>query len=45
MAERMVRENLLFFSGNKYEGEFKDWKYHGRGMFTWSDSDKYEGEF
>ena len=31
--------------GYKYEGWFKDWRYHNRGVFTWSNGDKYEGEF
>ena len=29
----------------RYEGEFKDGKYHGQGVFTWSDGARYEGEW
>ena len=31
--------------GGKYEGEYKDGKYHGQGTYTWSDGTKYVGEW
>jgi hypothetical protein len=30
---------------SKYEGEFKDGKYHGFGVFQRGDNMKYEGTF
>jgi hypothetical protein len=32
-------------SGDRYVGEFKNDKYHGRGTFTFADGDKYVGGF
>lgn len=32
-------------NGNKYVGEWKDNKYHGRGTYTYANGDKYVGEF
>ena len=29
----------------KYEGEWKDNKKNGRGIFTWVDGKKYDGEW
>jgi hypothetical protein len=29
----------------RYEGEFRDGKMHGRGIYTWPDDARYEGEF
>ena len=34
-----------FTSGNKYVGEFKDYKFHGQGTFTFANGDKYVGAF
>jgi len=31
--------------GNKYVGEWKDYKLHGQGTFTWPTGGKYIGEF
>lgn len=31
--------------GSHYEGEYKDGKLHGNGVYTWADGDRYEGEF
>ena len=32
-------------SGNKYVGQWKDYKRDGQGTFTWANGDKYVGEF
>ena len=31
--------------GNKYVGEYKDDKRHGKGTSTWANGDRYVGEF
>jgi hypothetical protein len=40
---------MIFSSGNKYVGEFKDGWYDGQGTFTWAsgewEGDKYVGEY
>ena len=36
---------IKFSSGNWYQGEFKEGKYNGLGIFKWSDGRKYEGLF
>ena len=28
-----------------YEGEWKNNKMHGKGIFTWKDGRRYEGEY
>ena len=30
-------------NGDKYVGEYKDDKYHGKGTFTFPDGSRYEG--
>lgn len=32
-------------NGDRYEGEFQNGKWHGRGLFISVDGDRYEGEF
>jgi hypothetical protein len=34
-----------FSDGIKYDGEWKDDKYHGKGLLIFPDGRKYEGEF
>ena len=36
---------ITYSNGDKYEGQFKDDKYHGQGTKIYSNGDKYEGEF
>tara|TARA_B110000902_G_C13763391_1_gene381454 strand:- start:81 stop:476 length:396 start_codon:yes stop_codon:yes gene_type:complete len=36
---------MIFSSGNKYVGEYKDGYYNGQGTLTWADGDKYVGEW
>ena len=31
--------------GETYTGEWKDNKMHGKGIFTWKDGRKYDGEY
>lgn len=35
----------IFISGDKYEGQFKDKKKHGKGTYYYPDGDIYEGEW
>lgn len=32
-------------NGDKYEGEFTNWKLNGKGTYTYANGDKYIGEF
>ena len=36
---------ITFSSGNSYQGELKEGKYNGLGIFKWYDGRKYEGRF
>ncbi len=36
---------LVFETGNKYKGEFKDGKRHGEGTFIWKSGAKYKGDW
>ena len=36
---------LLFPSGTKYEGEFRNGEFHGRGVLTFKSGYTYQGEF
>ncbi|MBT3368197.1 MAG: hypothetical protein HN416_13675 [Nitrospina sp.] len=29
-----IKNTTIFFNGIKYEGEFKDGKFHGQGVYT-----------
>ena len=31
-----------YLYGEKYEGDWKNGKYHGQGTYTWKDGQKYE---
>lgn len=31
--------------GSSYKGNFKDGLFHGQGVYTWANGDKYEGEW
>ena len=33
------------WKGNKYEGKFKNDRFHGEGTYTWSDGRKYLGSW
>ena len=33
------------FSGNVYSGQWKNGAKHGQGTYTWSDGEKYEGQW
>ena len=34
---------FTYNSGDKYEGQWKDWLHHGKGTYTWLEGDRYEG--
>lgn len=36
---------FLWDNGDKYEGEWKNYKFNGFGTYTWKDGGKYEGEW
>ncbi len=36
---------MTYPHGNKYVGEWRDYKFHGQGTFTFASSSKYVGEF
>ena len=36
---------MIYPDGRKYEGEWKDDKQHGYGVFSWADGRKYEGQY
>ena len=36
---------MIFASGDQYDGQFKNNKFHGKGKYTWNTGDVYEGGF
>ena len=36
---------MIWFDGSKYEGEWKDDKMNGSGIFTFFDGRTYDGEW
>lgn len=36
---------MTFSNGNRYEGELREGKPHGKGILTFADGRRYEGEF
>lgn len=36
---------MVFANGNKYDGEFKEGRYDGKGVFTWANGDYYDGDW
>ena len=34
---------MLFQTGSRYDGHWKDNRFHGRGKYNWSDGRMYEG--
>lgn len=36
---------MVFNSGNKYKGEFKNGERHGQGRFVWGSGAKYDGQW
>ena len=47
--EKGVKHNcygkMTLYGGRKYEGDFKDEKFHGMGTYTFVNGAKYVGEF
>ena len=36
---------VIYDNGDKYLGDYKDDKKHGKGIFTLPNGDKYEGDW
>ena len=36
---------FLYFKGNRYVGEWKEDRFHGKGSFKYLNGDSYEGEW
>ena len=36
---------MYWNDGDRYEGEWRNGKYEGKGIYYWNDGDRYEGEF
>ncbi len=36
---------MTYLSGNRYEGNYKNDKKHGNGIYEWADGRKYIGEY
>ena len=36
---------LIYSNGDRYEGDFINGMFHGKGVFIWANGDRYEGNF
>lgn len=36
---------LIYANGDRYEGDFINGMFHGKGVFIWAKGDRYEGDF
>ena len=41
----MCKETYILKNGDKYVGQFKDGKYHGKGTYIFKNGNKYVGDF
>ena len=41
----LTDEKLTWSDGSIYEGEIRNGKMHGKGVYTWLDGERHEGEF
>ena len=41
----MCKETYIFKNGDKYVGQFKDGKFHGKGTYIFKNENKYVGDF
>jgi hypothetical protein len=44
-SRRPHGHGVLTSADDKYDGEYKDDKKNGLGVYTWADGDKYDGEY
>ena len=40
-----MEQKLDLMETSMWGNSTRNWKYHGQGTFTWSDGDKYVGEY
>jgi hypothetical protein len=45
VIRKLTRISLCPCSGSRYEGDWKDAKACGKGLFVWSFGDRYEGDY
>ena len=38
-------EAMIYSNGDRYHGQIRNGRRHGRGVFTWPSGDRYEGDF
>ena len=41
----MCKETYILKNGDKYVGQFKDGKFHGKGTYIFKNENKYVGDF
>ena len=45
LTDENTDEKLTWSGGSIYEGEIRNGKMHGKGVYTWLDGERHEGEF
>ena len=41
----LVTKTITYNNGDRYHGQTRDGKRHGRGVYTWADGERYEGQW